>query len=99
MSKIRAFEIAPLPFEVIASLQALGHRIAVARKERGHTQHEFSDMLGVGKQTLVFMEQGKPTVQIGHYARAVWMLEIKDAVLGGFGISATDFDAMASRFR
>jgi DNA-binding XRE family transcriptional regulator len=86
MPKIRAFEIAPLPFEVMAALQALGHRIAIARKERGHSQRDFADMLGIAPKTLVSLERGAPTVQIGHYARALWMLEIQDAVLGGFAV-------------
>ncbi len=90
MAKIRAFERAPLPFEVIAALQKLGHHIAVVRKERGHSQREMADMLGVGRQTLVFIERGEPTVQIGHYARALWMLEITESILGDFGLPSLD---------
>lgn len=86
MPKIRAFEIAPLPFEVSASLQALGHRIVIARKNRRYSQRVFADMLGVAPATLVAIERGAPTVQIGHYARALWMLDIDDATLGGCGI-------------
>lgn len=85
MPKVRAFEIAPLPFEVSASLQALGHRIVVVRKIRRYSQRVFADMLGVAPATLVAIERGAPTVQIGHYARALWMLDIDDAKLGGFG--------------
>lgn len=96
MPKVRTFEIAPLPFEVMAALQALGQRIAVARKARGHSQREFADMLGVAPQTLVFIERGAPTVQIGHYARALWMLEIQDAVLGGFSIPPLDAGTTAT---
>ncbi|MDP1527201.1 MAG: helix-turn-helix transcriptional regulator [Rhodocyclaceae bacterium] len=90
MPKVRAFEIAPLPFEVTASLQILGHRIAVGRKERGHSQREFADMLGIAPKTLVSLERGAPTVQIGHYARALWMLEIQDAILCGVGVDAQE---------
>ena len=39
-------------------------------------------MMGVSAQTLVSLERGAPTVQIGHYARALWLLDITDAVLG-----------------
>jgi DNA-binding XRE family transcriptional regulator len=87
MPKVRAFEIAPLPFEVMAALQALGHRIAIVRKVRGHSQRDFADMLGIAPKTLVSLERGAPTVQMGHYARALWMLEIQDAVLGGFDLA------------
>ena len=64
-----------------ASLEALGQRIAAARKERRLSQREFADMMGVGPQTVLFVEQGKPTVQIGHYARAAWLLELRDVSL------------------
>jgi len=36
--------------------------------------------------TLVAIEKGAPNVQIGHYARALWLLEIQDAFLGNFGL-------------
>lgn len=88
MPKKRSFEIAPLPFEVSATLESLGHRIALARKERQYTQRVFADMLGIAPATLVTLERGAPTVQIGHYARALWMLDIQDAALSGFDISA-----------
>jgi transcriptional regulator with XRE-family HTH domain len=92
MPKVRAFEIAPLPLDVTASLEALGRRIALARKERGHSIREFADMLGVSTQTLVSIEHGAPTVQVGYYARAIWMLEIRDAVLGEFSTPSLDAD-------
>ena len=86
MPKVRAFEVAPLPFEVSASLQTLGHVIVVARKSRRYSQRVFADMLGIAPATLVAIERGAPTVQIGHYARALWMLDVNHATLGGFGI-------------
>lgn len=86
MPKIRAFEISPLPFEVAASLAALGRRIAFARKERKLSQRVFADMAGIAPATLVAIERGAPNVQIGHYARALWLLEIQDAFLGNFGL-------------
>ena len=86
MPKKRAFELSPLPFEVSASLEALGHRIALSRKERKQSQRVFADVLGVAPATLVAIERGAPSVQIGHYARALWLLEIQDAFLGNFGL-------------
>lgn len=86
MPKRRAFEISPLPFEVSAALEALGQRIALARKERKQSQRVFADILGLAPATLVAIERGAPNVQVGHYARALWLLEIQDAFLGNFGI-------------
>lgn len=81
MPKVKAFEKSPLPFEIQASLEELGSRIAAARKERGLSQRELADMMGVSPQTALFVEQGRPNVQIGHYARAAWLLELRDAQL------------------
>jgi transcriptional regulator with XRE-family HTH domain len=82
MPRKKAFDLVPLSFEVMAALQTLGHRIARARSERKYSQRAFADMMGVSAQTLVSLERGAPTVQIGHYARALWLLDITDAVLG-----------------
>jgi transcriptional regulator with XRE-family HTH domain len=86
MPKKRTFQIAPLPFEVMASLEAIGHRIATARKERKQSQRVLADIMGVAPATLVAIERGAPSVQIGHYARALWLLEIQDLFLGNFGL-------------
>ena len=81
MPKVRSFELSPLPLEARLSLEEIGHRIASARKERGLSQRELADLVGVSPQTACFMEQGRPTVQIGHYARAAWLLELSDVPL------------------
>lgn len=86
MPKRRAFEISPLPFEVSVALKALGQRIALARKERKQSQRVFADILGIAPATLVAIERGAPNVQVGHYARALWLLEIQNAFLGSFGL-------------
>lgn len=86
MPKRRAFEISPLPFEISIALGALGQRIALARKERKQSQRVFADILGIAPATLVAIERGAPNVQVGHYARALWLLEIQDAFLGSFGL-------------
>lgn len=71
MPKVRAFERSPLDIEVMASLEFLGQKIASTRKDRGITQKEMAAMVGVSPQTMLFIEQGRPNVQIGHYARAL----------------------------
>lgn len=76
MPKTRAFEILPLPLEAQFALEALGSQIACARKERDYSQRVFAQMMGVSLTTLVSLEKGAPTVQIGHYARAAWLLEL-----------------------
>ena len=76
MPKKRAFEISPLPLEVQAALHILGAQLARTRKERGYSQRDFSVIAEMSLPTIVKMEQGAPTVQIGYYARAAWLLEV-----------------------
>ena len=76
MPKTRAFEISPLPLDARAALQTLGVQLALARRERGYSQRVFSNIAEMSLPTLVKMEQGAPTVQIGYYARAAWLLDV-----------------------
>lgn len=87
MPKKRAFEVMPLSFEILVALEQLGGRIAAARKARRLSQRALADMLGIAPATLVALEHGQPTVQVGHYARAAWMLELGHAEIGDFGVS------------
>lgn len=66
----------PLPFEITVMLEDIGQGIAYTRKQRGLSQRVFADMLGIAPATLVSLEKGLPTVQIGYYAIACWMLQI-----------------------
>lgn len=92
MPKVRAFELAPLPLEVTATLHAMGQRIAGTRKERSLSQLAYADMMGVAKATLVRIERGDPTVQIGHYLRALWLLDCHDALAALRGADRTEPD-------
>ena len=82
MPKKRAFELSPLPLEAQAALQTLGAQLAIVRKERGYSQRSFSDIAEMSLPTLVKMEQGAPSVQIGYYARAAWLLDVAFPALG-----------------
>jgi transcriptional regulator with XRE-family HTH domain len=82
MPKTRAFEVSPLPLDARAALHALGTRLALARKERGYSQRAFSDISEMSLPTLVKMERGEPSVQIGYYARAAWLLDVAFPGLG-----------------
>lgn len=75
MPKVRSFELSPLAPEVLASLESLGQKIAATRKARGVTQKEMATSIGISPQTMLFIEQGRPNVQIGHYARALSSLD------------------------
>jgi DNA-binding XRE family transcriptional regulator len=71
MPKVRTFDLSPLPADAQASLEALGQKIAAARKAHGLSQKDMAAKVGISPQTMLFVEQGRPNVQIGHYARAL----------------------------
>ena len=75
MPKTTILDNLPLTSNVQASLATLGKRIVAARKQRKLTQRQLASMLEISPQTMLFVEQGRPTVQIGHYARALALLE------------------------
>ncbi|QDQ25524.1 helix-turn-helix domain-containing protein [Chitinimonas arctica] len=71
-----------LPIALQLQLESLGEAIRHARKERGLNQRALADMIGVAPNTVVAMEQGMPTVQIGSYALAIWHLEVPGVNFG-----------------
>lgn len=71
MPKTQSFKVSPLQPEVSASLEALGQKIVAGRKAQGISQKEMAARVGISPQTMLFIEQGRPNVQIGHYARAL----------------------------
>jgi transcriptional regulator with XRE-family HTH domain len=61
--------------EVTEALRALGRRLRDARLVRNDTMMTFAERLGVSEQTVRAMERGLPTVQIGTWLNALWMLD------------------------
>lgn len=58
-----------------ATLEALGHAISVSRRARGMRQRDLCEDAGIGLNTMVAIEQGVATVQIGHYIRVLSVLD------------------------
>ncbi|MDL1962863.1 MAG: helix-turn-helix domain-containing protein [Deltaproteobacteria bacterium] len=63
-----------MPLPVRQALKELGMLIASGRKERRFTQAELANRVGVGRMTIVRMEQGAPEIAIGYYLTAAWIL-------------------------
>ena len=70
----RSASAASPPPIVSAALKKLGEHLAIARVRRRQTQRVWAKRLGVSIPTLIRMEQGEPTVGIGVYATALWMI-------------------------
>jgi transcriptional regulator with XRE-family HTH domain len=69
-----------LPFEAEDALLALAERIRTVRKVRGLTQPDLASKAGISTNTLVTMEKGGGSVQLGYWLKVLWALD----VLGGF---------------
>ena len=57
------------------ALKNLGQRLKTARLERNDSQKEFAWRIGISIPTLQHMEQGKPTVAIGTWIKALNVLD------------------------
>jgi hypothetical protein len=57
------------------ALRGLGERLRAARLRRNDTMATFAERLGVSERTVRAMEHGLPTVQIGIWLNALWVLD------------------------
>ena len=71
-----------LPLPVRRSLAKFGADLSVARRKRRLTAAMVCERLGVSKSTWQRMEKGDPTVSLGAYAQALFVL--------GFGSPLAD---------
>jgi len=67
----------PLPFVVEDSLAALGQRISLVRRARGLTQADLAAKAGIGLNSMVSIEKGTATVQIGFVFKVLWALGLE----------------------
>ncbi len=64
----------PLPFSVTEACTLLGARIAVARKRRRLTQKEVARRAGLSTFTLIRVEKGVASTELGSIVRVLWAL-------------------------
>lgn len=69
--------IKTLPFVIEDSLADLGERISLARRARRITQPDLAAKAGIGLSTLLAVEKGAPTVQIGSVLMVLWALGLE----------------------
>lgn len=74
----RVLDILPAP--VKRSLSKLGADLATARRKRGLTVAMVAERVGVSKSTYTRVEKGDPTVMLGTYAMALFVLGFGDAL-------------------
>jgi len=64
------------------ALERLGENIKLARKRRGYTQVVISERTGLSRLTIRKIEQGDPSVSIGHYVAVLGVLGLADDFAG-----------------
>jgi transcriptional regulator with XRE-family HTH domain len=92
MSKpVQATEI--LPAAVARALKDLGENLALARQRRNESQRAWASRLSVSVPTLIRMEKGDPSVGMGVYATALWLMG-RHAALPEVAAPAQDLNAL-----
>lgn len=63
-----------LPLEARSALVRLGEHLALARVRRKESQRRWAGRIGISVPTLIRLERGDPSVSMGIYATALWMM-------------------------
>lgn len=69
-----------LPAASAAALRKLGTDLALARRRRKQPLKAWAQRLNVSIPTLMRMEKGDPSVGMGVYATALWMINRHEAM-------------------
>ena len=69
-----------MPSVVLAQLRELGENLAIARKRRREPLKAWAQRIGVSEPTLMRMEKGDPSVSMGVYATALWLMGRSQAI-------------------
>jgi transcriptional regulator with XRE-family HTH domain len=82
-----------LPAAVARALKDLGENLALARQRRKESQRAWASRLSVSVPTLIRMEKGDPSVGMGVYATALWLMG-RHAALPEMAAPARDLNAL-----
>ena len=63
-----------LPAAAAKALQGLGYNLSLARQRRSESLRAWATRMGISVPTLMRMEQGDPSVGMGVYATALWLI-------------------------
>lgn len=63
-------------------LESVGEQIKLARLRRKLSGDMVSERAGIGRNTLISIEKGKPSVSIGNYLSVLKILGLEDDFLG-----------------
>ncbi|UXH78794.1 helix-turn-helix domain-containing protein [Roseateles amylovorans] len=94
----RSSAIDQLPAVVQVHLSELGENLAIARKRRRESMKDWAQRIGVSEPTLARMERGDPSVAMGVYATALWLIA-RDAQLPTLAAPEHDLGALEEAVR
>ena len=77
---MRSSALKSLPPTVRRSLAKLGTDIATARRKRNLTALMMAERIGAAKTTYLKVEKGEPSVSMGVYAMALFVLGFGEAI-------------------
>jgi len=87
-----------LPPVAAGALRQLGEHLAIARERRKESQRAWAQRIGISVPTLIRLEKGDPTVSMGAYASALWLMGRVQA-LAELAAPATDLGALELNIR
>ena len=94
---------ATLPPVARSALRQLGENIAIARARRKESQRDWAQRIGISAPTLIRLERGDPTVSMGAYASALWLMgrvqALADVAAPAADLGALELDLRQARRR
>jgi DNA-binding XRE family transcriptional regulator len=94
----RSASLETMPSAVLAHIRTLGESLAIARKRRLEPRKTWAQRIGVTEPTLARMERGDPSVALGTYATALWLMGRSQA-LAELAAPEHDMGALESEVR
>lgn len=94
----RSNAVETLPTAVLAHLRVLGENLSIARKRRRESLKTWAQRIGVSQPTLMRMEKGDPSVSMGVYATALWLMG-RDPALADLAAPEHDMGALEDAVR
>ena len=94
----QAAALSRIPPQTMRALETLGSHLAVARVRRKESLATRAKRIGVSIPTLMRLESGDPSVSMGIYATALWLIG-RDAALSGLAAPSEDRGALELNVR
>jgi DNA-binding XRE family transcriptional regulator len=92
-----------LPPAASSALRQLGENLAIARARRKESQRAWAQRIGISVPTLIRLEKGDPTVGMGAYASALWLMgrvqALPDVAAPSADVGALERDVREARRR